>query len=86
MFPTKISIEKEKHDAQTEFEYMLLDRLKDDCNYFLNYGNRNPKVLWGITIEDHIEKMKELYNTLEIKPEWLTYDQILDFENQMKNG
>ena len=25
------------------FRYQLLDRLRSDCEYYLNYGNRHPK-------------------------------------------
>lgn len=29
------------------FRYQLLDRMRQDCLYFLSYGSRNPKCLWG---------------------------------------
>ena len=29
------------------FRYQLLDRLRSDCEYYLNYGNRHPKTLWA---------------------------------------
>jgi len=41
------------------FEYQLLGRLKDDCEYFLNYGDKNLKILWALNVNDQIEKMKE---------------------------
>jgi hypothetical protein len=33
-----------KHDEK--FRYMLLDRMKMDCLYFLGNGNRCKKYLW----------------------------------------
>lgn len=71
------------HDE--EFRYQLLDRLKSDCLYYLGYGNRKSKHLWSLDEKEHIEKMKALYNSFDDdkKPEWLTYDQILDFEKRM---
>ena len=29
------------------FRYQLLGRLQADCEYYLNYGNRNIKRLWA---------------------------------------
>lgn len=34
-----------QHDKK--FRYMLLSRMQSDCEYYLNYGNRNPKRLWA---------------------------------------
>lgn len=66
-----------------EFQYMLLGRLKQDCDYFLAYGQRNPKNLWAGDVHNHIKKMKELYDNLAIKPEWLTMNEIIKYENSM---
>ena len=74
-----IYLELDKHD--NKFKYMLLGRCQEDCKTFINC---NIKHLWGITIRDHIKAMKDLYNNLEIKPEWLTMDEILEYEKQMK--
>ena len=30
-----------------KFRYMLLSRLQADCEYYLNYDNRNTKRLWA---------------------------------------
>lgn len=30
-----------------EFQYQMLDRMRSDCEYFLGYGNRCTKDLWG---------------------------------------
>lgn len=72
-------------NREDQFNYQLLGRLKSDCDYFLGYGNRNVKHLWADTEEEHIEKMKELYNGFseDGKPEWLTYEEILQYEKLM---
>ena len=69
---------------KTKFTYMLLSRLKSDCDYFLGYGGKSSS-LWGITVEDHIKKMKELWNKLTIKPEWLTLKELQDYEINMSS-
>ena len=65
-----------------EFEYMLLSRLQSDCEYFLNYGCGGSR-LWAPSVEEHIAKMKELWNKLPKKPEWLTMEQIEQYEKDM---
>lgn len=67
-------------------DYALLDRLRSDNEYFLGMGNRSEKHLWAGNVEDQIAKMRELWNGLEEKPEWLTEEQIDDYERRMKEG
>lgn len=56
-----------------KFEYMLLNRLQCDCNYYLGYGSRNAEhCLWAHDEQKQIDKMRELYDLLPVKPEWLT--------------
>ena len=69
---------------QDEYNYMLLDRLKQDCEYFLGNGNRSEKHLWAGNVNDQIAKMKELYNKLPEKPEWLSMEDIENYEKEMK--
>lgn len=64
-------------------EYILLGRLQMDCNYYLGAGNRNSKHLWAGTPKEQIEKMKELYSKLVVKPEWLSEKNISDYEKAM---
>lgn len=69
--------------------YMMLSRLKSDCEYFLGFGNGSERQLHQGNVEDQIKMMKELWNNLPVKPEWLTMDEINDYETkmlQMKNG
>ena len=65
------------------FEYQLLDRLKMDCDYFLGYGGRDEKHLWAGSVEAQIAKMRELYDVLPEKPEWLTEQDIDRYYNAM---
>lgn len=68
-----------------EYKYQLLDRMKSDCDYYLGAGNRQPQWLWGKNEVDHIDYMKTLWNSFgeSEKPEWLSYDQILDYEEKI---
>ena len=67
-------------------EYRLLSRLKSDCEYFLSNGQREEKHLWAGSIEKQIAKMRELYDALSDKPEWLSEKDIDLYEEQMTNG
>ena len=70
-------------DEEIRYSYMLLDRCRCDCEYFLNWGNGSTKRLWGITIKSHIAKMKELWDIVPVKPDWLSYEQIEQYERNM---
>ena len=65
--------------------YMMLSRLESDCKYYLGYGNRYTGCLYYKDEKEHIEAMKEIYNNFpkDMKPEWLTYEQILSYEKEM---
>lgn len=69
----------------TKFRYQLLSRLQSDCNYYLGYGNRLKKVLWAGDEKEQIKTMKNLWESFSTneKPEWLTWDDILEFEAKM---
>ena len=66
------------------FDYRMLSRLQSDCKYFLGAGNGCEKYLWCGNVEDQINKMKEIYDKLPEKPEWCTWEDILEYEKQMK--
>ena len=76
--------EKRPTKAQ-RFNYMMLDRLKMDCEYYLGNGNRYNKHLWAGDEKKQVEEMKRLYNSFPEgeKPEWLTLEQILQYEKEM---
>ena len=62
---------------------MLLDRLRADCDYFLGAGGRSEKHLWAGSVYAQIKKMRELYDALPEKPEWLTTEAIDRYAAQM---
>lgn len=64
----------------------LLSRLKMDCDYYLGAGERAEKHLWAGSVEAQITKMRELYDALPEKPEWLTEQDIDHYESQMTGG
>ncbi len=77
----------QENNTDLEYRYMLLDRLKQDCEYFLGNGNGNAEhSLWAKDIDEQIAKMKELYNSFadNEKPEWITIEDINDYEKKMK--
>ena len=45
-----------------KFRYMMLSRLKQDCEYYLGNGNRSTKYLWAGSEKDQIQEMKTRYN------------------------
>lgn len=75
----------ESYEDDKRINYMLLDRLQSDCDYFLGNGNGYEKHLWAGNITDQILKMKELYNSFPDteKPEWITLSDIDNYEKQM---
>lgn len=74
--------------AKPNYRYMLLSRMKTDCKYYLGNGNRNPEHLWAGDEQKQIQYMKALWNSFPEgeKPEWLTMDDIGEFEKQMVSG
>ena len=64
-------------------DYVLLDRLRADCDYFLGAGGRSEKHLWAGNVHAQIKKMRELYDALPEKPEWLTAEAIDRYAAQM---
>ena len=66
-----------------KFNYMLLCRLKSDCEYYIGYGGRNAKSLWAHDEQKQIDKMREIYDSLKIKPKWLTREQIDEYAARM---
>lgn len=70
---------------KNELQYGMLDRLRSDCDYYLGYGRRNPDFLYEKSEEAHIETMKNIWKSFpqEGKPEWLTWEQVLEYEKKM---
>lgn len=81
---------KEKVDellsgSDSKFAYMMLDRMRQDCEYYLGNGNRYAGHLWAGNEKDHIAYMKTIWERFpkDEKPEWLDYDKILEYEGKM---
>lgn len=66
-----------------KYPYMILSRLKSDCDYYLGAGNKADKHLWALNPKDQIAYMRAIYDRLEEKPEWLTSEQIDEYEKKM---
>ena len=69
---------------QSSDDYRLLSRLKADCDYFLGAGGRAEKHLWAGNVREQIAKMRELYDALPEKPEWLTMEDIERYAQRME--
>ena len=74
---------KDVTSRDEKFRYQLLDRLKQDCNYFLGYGNRHEGSLWAGNAKDHVAVMQALWDSLPEKPEWLTKEQLANYASKM---
>lgn len=70
-----------------EFDYMMLDRLRMDCEYFLGNGNGYEGHLYYKEVNKHCDEMEKLWNSFvdEDKPEWLTMKQIKEYRKKMLN-
>ena len=79
----KFFTEQEKSVLEQNRNYLILDRLRADCEYFLGAGNRAEKHLWAGSVYAQIVKMWELYDALPQKPEWLTKEMIDDYAERM---
>ena len=79
----KFVTEQEKSVLEQNRNYLILDRLRADCEYFLGAGNRAEKHLWAGSVYAQIVKMRELYDALPQKPEWLTKEMIDDYADRM---
>lgn len=79
VFKTKYEESPRRHD------YMMLSRMQGQCDYYLGWGNRNEKHLCYENEKLHIEEMKKLWNSFPEgqKPEWLTYENIVNYEKLM---
>jgi D-hexose-6-phosphate mutarotase len=90
-FPIKseliVTFKTKYEESPYRFNYMMLSRMQSDCEYYLGYGNRNKSRLAGESVATHIERMKELHNSFPEgeKPEWLTFERILEYEKQMSD-
>lgn len=72
-------------DGDDKFRYLLLGRMQQDCYYYLGNGDRNTKHLWAKDEKEQIQIMKDLYLSFpsEKKPEWITMEEIREYEEKM---
>ena len=70
---------------EPKFRYMMLSRMKQDCDYYLSYGGRSANHLWAQNETDQSANMVALWKTFdpEDSPEWLTWDELNDYANKM---
>lgn len=78
--------EKEKRMRWFRHDYMMLSRMQADCKYYTSERHFNNA--HAQTWEQHIEAMKELWKKFpeDLKPEWCTWEQILDYEKQFSTN
>lgn len=74
--------EKEKRERKFRHDYMMLDRMRTDFEYYNSASSYN-NAHWT-PIADAIADMKERWQKLpdDLKPIWLTWDQILNYEKK----
>lgn len=67
------------------FRYQLLGRMGADCLYYLGNGGRCAKHLWAGNVPEQIAYMKAIYNSFPDgeKPDWMSMEEILDYEQRM---
>ena len=69
-----------------EFEYRMLGRLQQDCEYYLGAGGKDAEhALYYHDEKRHIEEMKNLYDKVPIKPEWLSEEKLKEYEKLLLN-
>ena len=70
---------------EPRFRYMMLSRMKSDCDYYIRIEAGSPYILWAGSEKAQIENMKTLWNSFpeEDKPEWLTWDEILEYAQKL---
>ena len=70
-------------DLSLEFLYHRLRTLATDCENFLGDGERREELLSEGSVKAQIAKMREIYDAVSPKPEWLTDEVIDGYEQYM---
>lgn len=79
-------LDKYKLNGDDRFRYMMLSRLQSDCKYVLGAAEGNTRHLWvKDDIKTHCALMRELYNSLPKKPDWISLEDIDNYEKEMLN-
>lgn len=66
----RYNVDKDRH------WYMMLDRLRSDCEYWLHAGDKCNRHLWAGEPGAQIKEMRRIWRLLPIKPLWLTWEGI----------
>lgn len=74
--------DREKREKVFAFDYMMLSRDQMACNYYTSAEHFNNA--HACTIEQLIADMKERWQKFpeDLKPEWCTWEQILEYEKK----
>jgi len=82
---TEYELVTKYEEDPNRFNYMMLARLRSDCDYYLGYGHRYKGIVSGKNGIDTIAEMKKLWNDLpsDGKPEWLSMKDIEEYEQEM---
>jgi hypothetical protein len=70
---------------KVEFRYMMLDRMRQDCNYYFGNGLQYAGNLWAKDEKTHIACMLAIWDTFEPdeRPEWISREDIIDYAHAM---
>ena len=69
------------------YRYSMLSRLKSDCDFYLGNGYGYEGHLWAGSVKKQIAEMRYRLNEFkdDEKPQWLTEEQIDNYEREMMN-
>lgn len=75
----------DERENPRKYNYMMLDRLRTDCDYFLDNGNGFLGHLYYKDVNKHIEEMKKIYGSFseQEKPEWISLQDIENYKEKM---
>jgi len=81
-------VEAAPKESPYAFQYQMLSMLESKCRYYLGHGNRSSNIFDDGTGRYCIDEMKRLWHLFPDaeKPEWLTFEQICDYEKQILGG
>lgn len=63
-------------NREDSFRYQMLGRLQSDMDYYFGNGNRNESDLWAGNFDKQISYMRQIYNSFDEKPDWITLEEI----------
>ena len=79
-------LDKYKLNGDDKFRYMMLGRLQSDCKYVLGAAEGDTRHLWVKNdIKTHCALMRELYKSLPEEPDWVSLEDIDNYEKEMLN-